>query len=244
MNEIMEFILTALTIVASIIGIIGSIIGFINKYPQSQIAKIPIKLKFYIFCFAGSFLSTAFIYLITLSIGWFFKFHEIYMFIFFVGELVALIVFVIIILLKQYHLNRHAMDIAYDLQRVRQENLKSGNMIYDLNKVITTKKNENRSFCRDLERLEKIQLKKYPKRTRDYISLVVIKMLLIPTFFWIFIIPLANIDSWLSVIVFFILNVLISMVSFYEDVNLILEFKVTMTNKMYKKHIEKYKSKN
>jgi|SRR5699024_1188641 len=244
MNEIMESILTALTIVASIIGIIGSIIGFINKFPQRQIAKIPIKLKFYTFWFAGSFLSTAFIYLITLSIGWFFKFHEIYMFIFFVGELVALIVFVIIILLKQYHLNRHAMDIAYDLQRVRQENLKSGNMIYDLNKVITTKKNENRSFCRDLERLEEIQFKKHSKRTIYYISLVVIKMLLIPTFFWIFIIPLANIDSWLSVIVLFILNVFISMVSFYEDVNLILEFKVTMTNKMYKKHIEKYKSKN
>lgn len=237
MNENMEFILTALTI-------IGSIIGFISKFRPSQIAKIPTKLKFYIFWFSCSFWSTAFIYIIILSIGRSTNFSQLYMNLSFVVELIMITVFVIIILLKQYHLNRHAMDIAYDLQRVKQENLKSRSMIYDLNKDITAKQNENRNFCRDLERLEKIQFKKYLKRTTDYFWLVRIKLILIPTFFWIFIIPLANIDSWLLVIAFFILNVFISMVSFYEDVKLILEFKVTMTNKMNEKHIEKYKTKN
>ena len=237
MNENMEFILTALTIV-------GSIIGFISKFKPSQIAKIPTKLKFYIFWFGCSFWSTVFIYIIILSIGRYTNFSESYMNRSFVVELLTIFVFVITIMLKQYHLNRHAMDVAYDLQRVRQENLKSRSMIYDLNKDITAKQNENRNFYRDLEKLEKIRFKKYLKRTTYYFWLVRIKMILIPTFFWIFIIPLANIDSWLLVIAFFILNVFISMVSFYEDVKLILEFKVTMTNKMNEKHIEKYKTKN
>src|SRR5699024_12784647 len=118
------------------------------------------------------------------------------------------------------------MDVAYDLKRVRKENLKSRSMIYDLNKDITAKQNENRNFYRDLEKLEKIRFKKYLKRTTYYFWLVRIKMILIPTFFWIFIIPLANIDSCLLLIYFFILKLFIIMVNFYEYLILILEFNV------------------